>query len=138
MTFKPRHFVLALACMSPLLAVAEWIDVGTTDEKQNVQLDSERFKRQGDAVTAVLRIQLPAPRRVPFSPNSYVSAERIYHFQCADKKFITASGKMLDKGGAVVYEFDSAKNPFGVPKPQSVPKTGEDAVAFAGACKYKE
>ena len=133
-----RHLGLALLALSPLLASAALIDAGVTADKQTVQLDSERYQRNGDAVTAAIRISFAEVQRVPFSDKTYVTAERVYHFQCADKQFIAATGKMLDKAGAVVYEFDAAKNPFGAPKPQAVPEAGAEALAFAAACKYKK
>ena len=129
---------LAIAALSPLTATAAWIDAGATPDKQTVQLDSERYQRQGDAVTAAFRVTFPEAQRVPFSSKSYVMVERIYHFQCASKQFITATGKMFDKDGAVVYEFDAAKNPFGAPKAQPIPEAGAEALAFTAACKYQK
>lgn len=138
MNRSSMRLALALAVFLPLTASAAWIDAGATADKQTVQLDSERYQRQGDAVTAAFRVSYPEAQRVPFSPKSYVTAERVYHFQCASKQFITATGKMFDKDGTVVYEFDAAKNPFGAPKAQPVPEAGAETLAFTAACKYQK
>lgn len=135
---SPLRFALALAALLPLTTSAAWIEAGITADKQIVQLDSERYQRQGDAVTAAFRVAFAEAQHVPFSTKTYVSAERVYHFHCANKQFITATGKMLDKDDAVVYEFDAAKNIFGVAKPQPVPEAGAEALAFAAACKYQK
>ncbi len=47
MTRTPLRFALALAALLPLTASAAWIDAGATADKQTVQLDSERYQRQG-------------------------------------------------------------------------------------------
>lgn len=138
MTRTTLRLTLAALGLLPVIASAAWIDAGVTADKQIVQLDSERISRQGDAVTAAFQVKFPAPQVVPFSDKSYVAAERIYHFQCADKQFITASGKMLDKDGKTVYEFDASKNPFGAPKPQPIPAEGAEALSFKAACSYKK
>lgn len=135
-----RFVAITVLALVSAVASAAWVDAGSTADQQKIKLDSERYQRQGDAVTAAIRVEYPAPQIIPFSPKSYVAAERIYHFQCANKQFILASAKMLDKDGGVAYEFDAAKNPFGgTPQPQSVPseKTG-DRLAFEAACAYKK
>lgn len=136
----PTTLRLAVAALGllPVIASADWIDVGVTAEKETVLMDSARYQRQGEAVTAAFQVKFPSPQMIPFSDKSYVTAERVYHFQCADKKFITATGKMLDKDGKVVYEFDASKNPFGVPKGQPVPPAGTEALAFGAACNAKK
>ncbi len=138
MTRTALRLAFAALALSPVLASAAWIEAGSTADKQVVQMDGERYQRQGDAVTAAFRISFATPQRVPFFDKTYVTAERVYHFQCADQQFIIATGKMLDKDGGVVYEFDASKNPFGAPKGQAVPAASAEALAFKTACDYKK
>lgn len=120
------------------LVQAAWVDAGMTADKLLVQLDSERYQRQGDAVTAVIKVVYSTPQRVPFSQKSYETTETTFFFECGKKQFVAANGKMLDNHGEVVYQFDAMKSPFGVPKPQTVPEVGVEALSFAEACKFKK
>lgn len=138
-----KRLISAFAALPLLLSLsahaATWVDVGATAEQQKIKFDSERIQRQGDAVTVAIRVDYPATQMIPFSPKTYVSAERIYHFQCASKQFIVASVKMFDKEGATVYDFDSSKSPFGSPQPQAIPADkSADRLAFDAACAYKK
>jgi hypothetical protein len=130
---------LALVPFLSSSAHAALVDIGVTPDQHKLKLDNERFQRQGEAVTAVVRVDFAAPQVVPFSAKSYVAAERIYHFQCANKQYILASGKMFDKDGATVYDYDASKNPFGGAQPQAVPADkSAERLAFDAACAYKK
>lgn len=123
----------------PLVASAAWVDIGTTAEGALVQGESERFSRNGDAVSAVGRLKHTAPRSMPFSSVKYDITEITYHFQCAERKLIVAETTMKE-GEKVVYSAKSSEaNPL-VAKAQAltVPAEGMDAQVFAWACARKE
>lgn len=130
---------LSFAVLLPVSSVqAAWVDVGTTADKLVVQLDDEHYQRQGNAITAIIKVAYPAPQHIPFSTNIYEATETTFFFECGKKQFVAANGKMLDKGGEAVYLFDAMKSPFGAPKPQIVPESGVEALSFAAACKHKK
>lgn len=137
-----RKFLAVSGCIllsMPAIALADWVEIGKTADGSLVQGEAARFSRKGDAVSAVARLMLSAPRSMPFSTVKYDSTEITYHFQCAERKLIVAETAMLD-GQKTVYSVKSSdSNPLVArTQAQPVPADGMDAMAFAWACARKE
>ena len=142
MKIKP-WLLLALALgavAQAALAEDGWQPVAAAQGKYRLFLDAQTFKREGEVVNARFRYAYAEKQVFPFLNKPYDSLERLYYFQCAERKVVVAVSNYYF-GKALTHTINaSAGAPFGgasayEPQPVSAGTVEDEALAYA--CRYK-
>lgn len=131
---------LALSIHPVMAEEAGWLAAKATQGKYRLYLNTQSHKREGAVVNASVRYVYPETQVFPFINKKYSVMERLFYFQCAERKMVLAQSDYFmgkDKVHSISAAGVSPFNPSGQAyAPQPVPPDTAEEEAFNLACKY--
>lgn len=118
----------------------DWQAVNATQGKHKLYLNAKSFKREGEVVNAAFRYTYGEIQTFPFLNKKFDRMERMFYFQCAERKVVVAQSDYYMGNERVHAINSSGGNPLSqgkqVYEPQPVSANTAEEEAFNQACKF--